>query len=74
MIHAIIYTSNTGHTEKYAMLLGEKTGLPVYSLSEGKKKLSKGEKVIYFGWISAMRVKGLKEARAQYSVEAVCAV
>ena len=31
-IRAIVYTSNTGHTEKYARMLGEKTGLPVYSL------------------------------------------
>lgn len=74
MINAIVYTSNTGHTEKYARILGEKTGLPVYSAAEGRRMLSKGEKVIYFGWLSAMRVKGLKEAKAQYTVEAVCAV
>ena len=31
---AIVYTSNTGHTRKYALLLGEQIGLPVYSLDE----------------------------------------
>ena len=25
---AIVYTSNTGHTRKYALLLGEQIGLP----------------------------------------------
>lgn len=34
---AIVYISNTGHTKKYAELIGEKTGLPVYELSEAKK-------------------------------------
>jgi len=33
---AIIYTSNTGGTERYARLL-EQTGLPAYSLTEAVK-------------------------------------
>ena len=28
---AIIYTSKTGHTRQYALLLGKEIGLPVYS-------------------------------------------
>ena len=36
---AIVYTSNTGFTEKYAKLLGGKLFLPVYSLEEAKGKL-----------------------------------
>ena len=32
MIQAIIYTSNTGSTERYAKLLGHELELPVYSL------------------------------------------
>lgn len=35
--NAIVYTSNTGFTEQYARLLGEKTGLPVYPLSEAER-------------------------------------
>ena len=31
---AVIYTSKTGHTRQYALMLGEETGLPVYSYSE----------------------------------------
>ena len=37
MIQAIVYTSNTGSTERYAKLLGHETDLPVYSLEEAKK-------------------------------------
>ena len=35
--NAIVYTSNTGYTQQYAKLLGEKTGLPVYSLDEAMR-------------------------------------
>ena len=33
---AIVYTSNTGFTARYAAMLGERTALPVYSLDEAK--------------------------------------
>lgn len=33
---AIVYTSNTGHTLQYAVLLGKKIDIPVYSLDEAK--------------------------------------
>jgi len=39
MIKAIVYESNTGFTQKYAELLAEKTGLPVYSHKNLKHKL-----------------------------------
>ena len=42
---AIVYTSNTGHTAEYAKILGEKTGLPVYALSEAAKQLSNGTEI-----------------------------
>ena len=38
--NSIVYTSNTGYTAEYARLLGEKTGLPVYSLAEAEQKIS----------------------------------
>lgn len=37
-LNAIVYTSNTGYTRQYAVLLGEKTGLPVYSLEEAASR------------------------------------
>lgn len=72
--NAIVYTSNTGYTEQYAKLLGRKTGLPVYALSEVGKKLSPGSRVLYLGWLMAGKVQGYAKAAKRYHVEAVCGV
>ena len=52
-MNAIIYTTNTGSTERYARLLAKETGLPAYSLAEAKKRVFAGAEVIYLGWIMA---------------------
>ena len=49
LMNAIIYTTNTSSTEYYAKLLAQKTGLPVYSLAEAKKRVFAGAEVIYLG-------------------------
>ena len=36
---AIVYTSGTGHTRQYALLLAEQLGLPVYTLEEAAAQL-----------------------------------
>ena len=71
---AIVYTSNTGHTREYALLLGEQTGLPVYSLDEANSQLSGGSPVIYLGWIHASHVKGYAKAASRFDLCAVCGV
>lgn len=73
-IQAIVYTSNTGFTARYAKLLGEKTGLPVYEAEVGEKALPKGTAIVYFGWIMASSVKGYKKAAARYDIRVLCAV
>ncbi|MBO5270783.1 MAG: hypothetical protein J6B77_08350 [Clostridia bacterium] len=73
-MYAIVYTSNTGHTEAYAKLIGEKLGLPVYSLKDALKDLDKGTEVLYFGWIFANFIKGYPKAAKYFTVKAVCAV
>ena len=73
-MNAIIYTTNTGSTERYAKLLAQKTGLPAYSLAEAKKQIFAGAEVIYLGWIMAGSVKGYAEAAKRYRVRAVCGV
>lgn len=73
-MEAIIYTSNTGYTEQYALILGEQTGLPVYTLKSAKCSVSAGAEVIYFGWLMASGIKGYKKAARKYRVCAVCAV
>jgi len=73
-MNAIIFTTNTGSTERYAKLLAQKTGLPAYSLAEAKKRVLAGAEVIYLGWIMAGSVKGYAEAAKRYQVRTVCAV
>ena len=72
--NSIVYTSNTGYTAEYARLLGEKTGLPVYSLAEAEQKLAAGNRVIYLGWLMAGKVQDYKKAAKRYKVQAVCGV
>ena len=71
---AIVYSSNTGHTRKYALLLGEQIGLPAYSLEEAGSQLSGGSPVIYLGWLHASHVKGYSKAASRFDLRAVCAV
>ena len=73
-MNAIIYTTNTGSTERYAKLLARKTGLPAYSLAEAKKRVFAGAEIIYLGWIIAGSVKGYAGAAKRYQVRAVCGV
>jgi len=68
---AIVYTSNTGFTEKYARLLGEKTGLPVIELAQAQKQLPKGTPILYLGWLIAGSVKGYKSAARRWQICAV---
>lgn len=71
---AIVYTSNTGFTERYAKALGAKTSLPVYRLEDCKKDLPAGTPILYFGWLFASNVKKYREAAKRYRICAVCAV
>ena len=70
----IVYTSETGHTARYARLLAEKTGLPVLDMEQAKKDLIAGAPVIYMGWLFASDVKGYKQAAKRFTVCAVCGV
>lgn len=72
--NAIVYTSNTGHTERYARLLGEATGLGVIELTEAKKMLPRGERIIYMGWLFASSVKGFSKANDYFDIKAVVGV
>ena len=69
---AIVYSSNTGHTRRYAELLGRETGLPVYDIN--KAKADKSLPVIYMGWLMASTVKDYGKAKRRFNVQAVCGV
>ena len=74
VMKAIVFTSNAGHTAAYARILGEKTGLPVYELSEAIKTLDKGTEIIYMGWLFANTVKEYRKAAKRFKVSAAVAV
>lgn len=71
---AIVYTSNTGFTARYAEILGRQTGLEVWKLSEAVKKLPKGTPIVYLGWLFASNVKGYRKAAKRFQIRAVCGV
>lgn len=71
---AVIYTTNTGSTKRYAEMLAQKTGLSAYSLKQAKKAVSPGAEVIYLGWIMASTIKGYNAAAKQYKICAACGV
>lgn len=74
MIKAIVYTSNTGFTKKYAEMLGEETKIYVYEFKESKRKLNKNDEIIYMGWIMAGGIKNYEKARKIYNIKAICPV
>lgn len=71
---AVVYTSNTGFTRRYAALLGERLGLPVLELHTALRDLPQGTAIVYLGWLCAGSVKGLKQADDRWALMAVCAV
>lgn len=72
-ISAIVYTSNTGFTRRYAGLLSRASAIPTYELDSARPAPA-GAKVIYLGWLCAGGIKGLSKARKRWDVQAVCAV
>ena len=71
---AIVYTSNTGFTAQYALMLGEKTGLPIYPLADALETLEKGTEVIYMGWLMAGSVRDYGKDKRHFRIAAVCGV
>lgn len=70
---AIVYTSATGFTARYAALLSRQTDLPAYDLLEPEGP-APGSAVLFLGWLRAGKLQGLPRARRRYRVAAVCAV
>lgn len=71
---AIVYTSATGFTARYAGLLAEASDLPLHPLEQAEKTLSPETQVLYLGWLCAGTVQGLAKAARHFTVRAVCAV
>lgn len=74
MVSAIIYTSQTGFTQRYAELLSRDTALPVYNVADWDFLPAEGTEVVYLGWLCAGGIKGLSRVQKRFQVKAVCAV
>ena len=72
-VDAIVYTSKNGHTKEYAEILAKKMNLPVFSLENAKKELTKKSRIIYMGWIHANKVMGYSKAWKLFNVYLVVA-
>lgn len=73
-MNAIIYTTQTGSTKRYAEMISEKTGLPIYSFKDSKKNVPVGADIVYLGWINAGKIQGYRKASKRYKIRAACGV
>lgn len=74
MINSVIYTSNSGFTQKYAELIAKELSIPCYNLKEAESGVPEGEHIIYLGWVKANRIVGLDKAFKKYVPCCVCGV
>ena len=74
MSQAIVYTSNTGFTKKYAELLAARTGLPVCDLEQAAHSLPAGARIIYLGWLMAGKIQGYQKAAKVFRIDAAVGV
>lgn len=73
-ISAIVYTSNTGFTRRYAQLLSRAAAIPAYDLESRDCLPADGLKILFLCWLRAGGIVGLSKARKRWDVRAVCAV
>lgn len=59
---AIVYLSNAGSAKRYAEMLSNKLGYPLFDLKD-KDSVPKDSKIIFIGWVMAGTIQGLKEVR-----------
>ena len=71
---AIVYTSQTGFTKRYAELLSEATGVPAWSAKEAAKQVPAHSEIFYMGCLVAGAVKGLDTAIERYVIRGVAIV
>jgi len=54
----IVYSSHTGSTKKYAEILSERTGFPVFSV---KDEYDHEQQIVFLGWLNGPRIRGINE-------------
>lgn len=71
---AIVYSGETGFTERYASVLAIALNLPKYTLKESKTGLTREDEVLYLGWVCAGVISGFGKAKKFFRVKAAVAV
>jgi hypothetical protein len=74
MAEYIVYTSEQGHSQRYAQMLSDELSLPLISLEKALKELEPDTCIIYMGWLCANSVKGYKKASKRFKISEVIAV
>ena len=70
----IVYTSNTGFTERYARHLAQILKCEALSLKDAISCVRKKSEIIYLGWVNAGKIEGLKKASKNFKPICVCGV
>ena len=73
-LDAIVYTSKAGHTGRYAEMLGQIIGKPIFPLESAPASLPDGSRIVYMGWIHASHIRGYEKAARRYRISVVCGV
>jgi len=71
---AILYTSKTGHSKRYAELLSARIGVPAYNLASAGADVPAGSDIIYIGWLCKGKIQGYSKVKNKYNVKAICPV
>ena len=66
----IVHSSKSGSSEKYALALSRKTGLPAYSVYDDYPK---DQCIVFFGWVKGPSIVGIRSIDRS-KLHAVCAV
>lgn len=70
----IVYSTNTGSTERYAKMLSEKLSCPCVKISAAAD-LDKNEEIIFMSWMMAGTLQDYAKAKELFAnIKAVCAV
>lgn len=72
MLSAIVYSSATGSSEKYAKLLS--AALHVPAMPASKCPVRKDGEIMYIGWAMAGKVVGYEKAAKKYNITAIVQV
>ena len=73
-MEAIVYSSASGHTARYAKMLSEMTGIPAVEIRRCRRKLWRGDDIIFMGWVMAGIVDNYMKMYDHYNVRVLCPV